>query len=184
MESWCELNSSKRSTLTSSKSVGGSYAHSLTASKSVSVGSYSHSPTQLKHQHQIVAYSHQQDLGPLPKLSKSKSTSWHLDESELKRRRRVASYKVYSVEGRVKSSFRKSFRWFKDKLFEMRYGWYWKYMVFLPWNCHIYVCFYLFIHTHICVSLLCVFHWEDFTHDETICGWIILLVMLLMTPDI
>ena len=161
MESWSELNNSKRRTLTSSTSVGASYAHSLTASKSVSVGSYLHSPTQLKHQHQIVAYSHQQDIGPLPKLSKSKSTSWHLDESELKRRRRVASYKVYSVEGRVKSSFRKSFRWFKDKLFEMRYGWYWNHMVFSSMKLsyiYIYIYVYLFIHTHISVSLLCVFH--------------------------
>ncbi|KAH7295554.1 hypothetical protein KP509_27G054600 [Ceratopteris richardii] len=56
-------------------------------------------------------------------ISKSKSASWSMDDPEMKRRRRVASYKVYAVEGRVKYSLRKSVRWIKDKYLEMRYGW-------------------------------------------------------------
>ncbi|PHT30595.1 hypothetical protein CQW23_29816 [Capsicum baccatum] len=64
-------------------------------------------------------------LPPLPpqqnKLKKGKSTSgstsksWSFNDPEFQRKRRVASYKVYSVEGKVKGSFRRSFRWLKDK---------------------------------------------------------------------
>lgn len=88
--------------------------------------SFSHSPsTNSYFQTQIMPYSQPHgDIGnsvkqPKPKLSKS----WSIDDPELKRRRRVASYKVYTVEGRVKTSFRKSFRWLKTKYMEMRYGW-------------------------------------------------------------
>ncbi|CAN4076676.1 unnamed protein product [Withania somnifera] len=66
-------------------------------------------------------------LPPLPlqsrdwKLKKGKSTSgstsksWSFNDPEFQRKRRIASYKVYSVEGKVKGSLRRSFRWFKDK---------------------------------------------------------------------
>uniref|UniRef100_A0A2C9V7P6 DUF3511 domain-containing protein n=1 Tax=Manihot esculenta TaxID=3983 RepID=A0A2C9V7P6_MANES len=47
--------------------------------------------------------------------SGSVSKSWSFNDPELQRKKRVASYKVYSVEGKVKGSFRKSFRWFKDR---------------------------------------------------------------------
>ncbi|KAM1388333.1 hypothetical protein ACFX2I_016476 [Malus domestica] len=44
------------------------------------------------------------------------SSSWGiLADPELQRKKRVASYKMYSVEGKMKGSFRKSFRWLKDK---------------------------------------------------------------------
>ncbi|KAJ7297875.1 hypothetical protein O6H91_08G114400 [Diphasiastrum complanatum] len=52
------------------------------------------------------------------------SRSWSLyNDPELKRKTRVASYKAYSVEGRVKSSVKRSFRWLKEKYLEVRYGW-------------------------------------------------------------
>ncbi|CAK9136651.1 unnamed protein product [Ilex paraguariensis] len=63
------------------------------------------------------------------KLKKGKSTtgssskSWVFNDPELQRKKRVASYKVYSVEGKVKGSFRKSFRWLKDKYTQVVYGW-------------------------------------------------------------
>ncbi|KAL0394186.1 UNVERIFIED_CONTAM: hypothetical protein Slati_4384800 [Sesamum latifolium] len=66
---------------------------------------------------------------PPQKLKKGKSTngsaskSWSFNDPEFQRKRRVASYKVYSVEGRVKGSFRKSFRWLKDKYTQVVYGW-------------------------------------------------------------
>ncbi|GAA0184419.1 hypothetical protein LIER_31707 [Lithospermum erythrorhizon] len=41
------------------------------------------------------------------KKGKFTSKNWSLNDPELKRRRRVASYKVYTVEG-------KSFGWFKQ----------------------------------------------------------------------
>jgi hypothetical protein len=34
---------------------------------------------------------------------------------ELKRRKRVASYNMYAMEGKLKSSFRNSFKWIKSK---------------------------------------------------------------------
>lgn len=58
------------------------------------------------------------------KNTKTKSSKvWGLNDPEVKRRKRVASYKVYTVEGKVKGSFRKSFRWLKDKYTEIVYGW-------------------------------------------------------------
>lgn len=45
--------------------------------------------------------------------------SWSLNDPEMKRKKRVAGYKVYAVEGKMKGSLRKSFRWIKDIV----YGW-------------------------------------------------------------
>ncbi|CAL4963964.1 unnamed protein product [Urochloa decumbens] len=36
-------------------------------------------------------------------------------DPEMKRRRRVAGYKAYAVEGKVKASIRRGLRWFKRK---------------------------------------------------------------------
>ncbi|RWR78106.1 hypothetical protein CKAN_00661600 [Cinnamomum micranthum f. kanehirae] len=55
--------------------------------------------------------------------SSSSSSKWCFSDPELQRKKRVASYKVYGVEGRMKGSLRKSFRWFKDKYTQMVYGW-------------------------------------------------------------
>ncbi|XP_076914931.1 uncharacterized protein LOC143574101 [Bidens hawaiensis] len=57
------------------------------------------------------------------KKQKSTTKSWSFNDPEFQRKKRVASYKVYSVEGRVKGSFRKSFRWIKDKYTHVVYGW-------------------------------------------------------------
>ncbi|AES73421.1 hypothetical protein MtrunA17_Chr3g0135901 [Medicago truncatula] len=51
------------------------------------------------------------------------SKSLSLSDPELQRKKRVASYKMYSVEGKVKGSFRKSFRWLKNKYSQVVYGW-------------------------------------------------------------
>ncbi|ERN04009.1 hypothetical protein AMTRI_Chr13g85420 [Amborella trichopoda] len=59
----------------------------------------------------------------LKSKSSSGSKSWRLSDPEVKRRKRVAGYKVYAVEGRVKASFRKSFRWIKDKCSDIIHGW-------------------------------------------------------------
>ncbi|MFQ6638442.1 hypothetical protein Gotur_017080 [Gossypium turneri] len=50
------------------------------------------------------------------------SKSWSLNDPELQRKKRVASYKVYDVEGRVKGSLKKSFRWLKDRYTRIVYG--------------------------------------------------------------
>ncbi|XP_057432152.1 uncharacterized protein LOC130724902 [Lotus japonicus] len=53
----------------------------------------------------------------------SLSKSLSLADPELQRKKRVASYKMYSVEGKIKGSFRKSFRWLKNKYSHVVYGW-------------------------------------------------------------
>lgn len=57
------------------------------------------------------------------KKGKSTAKSWSFNDPEFLRKKRVAGYKVYSVEGKVKGSFRKSFRWLKDKYTHVVYGW-------------------------------------------------------------
>ncbi|XP_050367141.1 uncharacterized protein LOC126785481 [Argentina anserina] len=60
--------------------------------------------------------------GKTASVSRSKSSSWALADPELQRKKRVASYKMYSVEGKMKGSFRKSFRWLKVKYSQFFYG--------------------------------------------------------------
>lgn len=63
------------------------------------------------------------------KMKKSKSNigssskSWSFKDPELQRKSRVAGYKVYSVEGKMKGSVRKSFRWIKNTYTQVVYGW-------------------------------------------------------------
>ncbi|MQL85159.1 hypothetical protein Taro_017659 [Colocasia esculenta] len=44
-------------------------------------------------------------------------------DPEMKRRRRVASYKAYAVEGKLKASIRRGIRWIKGKCSELVHGW-------------------------------------------------------------
>ncbi|KAK6153582.1 hypothetical protein DH2020_013221 [Rehmannia glutinosa] len=47
--------------------------------------------------------------------SSSSSKNWNFNvDPELQRKKRVAGYKAYAVEGKMKTSLRKSFRWMKD----------------------------------------------------------------------
>ncbi|GER45032.1 hypothetical protein STAS_21954 [Striga asiatica] len=47
--------------------------------------------------------------------SSSSAKNWNFSmDPELQRKKRVASYKAYAVEGKMKSSLRKSFRWMKN----------------------------------------------------------------------
>lgn len=62
------------------------------------------------------------------KFKKGKSTNgsasktWTFADPELQRKKRVASYKVYTVEGKLKGSLRKSFKWLKDRYTRVVYG--------------------------------------------------------------
>ncbi|KMZ73103.1 hypothetical protein ZOSMA_154G00470 [Zostera marina] len=38
-----------------------------------------------------------------------------LNDPEIQRKKRIANYRAYSVESKMKGSFRKSFRWIKDR---------------------------------------------------------------------
>ncbi|XP_058775605.1 uncharacterized protein LOC131649875 [Vicia villosa] len=44
------------------------------------------------------------------------------NDSEIKRKKRIKSYNVLAVEGKLKSSVRNSFKWIKNKLSDVRYG--------------------------------------------------------------
>ncbi|XP_062213512.1 uncharacterized protein LOC133914420 [Phragmites australis] len=57
------------------------------------------------------------------KRSKSKRRWLALGDPDMERKRRVAAYKAYAVEGKVKGSFRKSFKWIKDRYLHLVYGW-------------------------------------------------------------
>ncbi|XP_039115878.1 uncharacterized protein LOC120251423 [Dioscorea cayenensis subsp. rotundata] len=82
------------------------------------------------------AYSQQASQPPREiKLKKGKSvsassssssapkSSWSFKDPELQRKKRVAGYKIYTMEGRMKGSFRKSFRWLKDRYTQVVNGW-------------------------------------------------------------
>jgi hypothetical protein len=56
-------------------------------------------------------------------VKRSKSKRRWLADPDMDRKRRVAAYKAYGVEGRVKGSLRKSFRWVKDRYLNLVYGW-------------------------------------------------------------
>ncbi|RLN21807.1 uncharacterized protein C2845_PM07G13110 [Panicum miliaceum] len=58
------------------------------------------------------------------KRSKSSKRRWlALADPDMERKRRVAAYKAYAVEGKVKGSFRKSFKWIKDRYLHLVHGW-------------------------------------------------------------
>ncbi|KAF5741544.1 hypothetical protein HS088_TW10G00544 [Tripterygium wilfordii] len=43
------------------------------------------------------------------------SKPWGFGDPEMKRKKRIAKYKVYTVEGNVKASFNKGLRWIKNQ---------------------------------------------------------------------
>ncbi|XWS46583.1 hypothetical protein CRYUN_Cryun14cG0080500 [Craigia yunnanensis] len=56
------------------------------------------------------------DLPPVPtRPSQGASMPWGFTDPEMKRKKRIAKYKVYTVEGKVKASLRKGLRWIKNK---------------------------------------------------------------------
>ncbi|XP_059302518.1 uncharacterized protein LOC132054552 [Lycium ferocissimum] len=47
-------------------------------------------------------------------MSSSSLKNWSFNDPEMQRKKRVVGYKAYGVEGKMKGSFRKSFRWIKN----------------------------------------------------------------------
>ena len=47
--------------------------------------------------------------------SSSAAKPWNFDDPDTKRRKLIAKYKVYTVEGKVKYSLRIGLHWFKNK---------------------------------------------------------------------
>ncbi|XP_017701369.1 uncharacterized protein LOC108510661 [Phoenix dactylifera] len=62
-------------------------------------------------------------LGKGKAASGSSKKGWVFSDPEFQRKKRVASYKLYAVEGRVKGSLRRSFRWLKDRYTLVVNGW-------------------------------------------------------------
>ncbi|KAJ4842819.1 hypothetical protein Tsubulata_046643 [Turnera subulata] len=56
-------------------------------------------------------------------LGSISNKGWSFADPELQRKTRVAGYKAYAVEGKMKGSLRKSFRWVKDTCNQMVHGW-------------------------------------------------------------
>lgn len=94
-----------------------------------SYGVQSRPPTSYEIRSYSSSYAQTQIANRDLKLKKGKNTSgsssnsWSITDYEFQRKKRVASYKMYSVEGKMKGSFRKSFRWLKTKYTQMVYGW-------------------------------------------------------------
>ncbi|CAM6037861.1 unnamed protein product [Sphagnum compactum] len=56
--------------------------------------------------------------------SKSSQPSWsNVVDPEMKRKKRIATYQVFTVEGKMKQTMRNSCRWLKAKYIGARYGW-------------------------------------------------------------
>ncbi|KAL8214861.1 hypothetical protein R6Q57_004310 [Mikania cordata] len=57
------------------------------------------------------------------RTSTSSAKPWGgFSDPESKRKKRIAKYKVYTIEGRVKASFRKGIRWIKSKCSDFIHG--------------------------------------------------------------
>ncbi|KAF8089660.1 hypothetical protein N665_0500s0025 [Sinapis alba] len=54
--------------------------------------------------------------------SHSKTLKGWWNDPEIKRKRRVAKYKLYSAEGKVKKSLRKSYKWIKIQCAKIIHG--------------------------------------------------------------
>jgi hypothetical protein len=70
-----------------------------------------------------VAHAHPSP-SPSKRSSMPRSTDWVGTDPEMKRKKRVAQYKMLSVEAKVKGAVRGSCRWLKTKFLEVRPGWY------------------------------------------------------------
>lgn len=71
-------------------------------------------------------YYHNHKSSKIAKRNKKRSSAFTFslpwNDADNKRRRRVAKYKYYSVEGKVKSSIKKGYSWFKSKCSKVIHG--------------------------------------------------------------
>lgn len=83
------------------------------------------------------------------KKEKSINKSWSFNDAEFQRKKRVATYKMYCIEGKTKGSLKKGFKWLKDKYSQAAYGLWW----FTGFPCN-YSCFHIYIYTMFSSMLL------------------------------
>ncbi|KAL2231276.1 UNVERIFIED_CONTAM: hypothetical protein Sindi_1722000 [Sesamum indicum] len=60
--------------------------------------------------------------GGARKTNPRTSRPWHGGREELKRKKRIAKYKLYAAEGKVKDSFRKGLSWMKRTCSKIVHG--------------------------------------------------------------
>ncbi|OIW17163.1 hypothetical protein TanjilG_18118 [Lupinus angustifolius] len=79
-------------------------------------------PTNMEDLRCADSYAYPYEIGKELKLHKA-SKSWSFNDPELQKKKRVVGYKVYAVEGKMKGSFKKSFKWIKNTFTKVVYGW-------------------------------------------------------------
>eukprot|EP00250_Pteridium_aquilinum_P018316 c24032_g1_i1 orf=890-1297(+) len=73
--------------------------------------------------HKSGLYAIQPYTPPSFQMRERRTRSWDLSaDPELLRKKRLAAYKVYGIEGKVKSTVKKSFHWVKGKYNKLLYG--------------------------------------------------------------
>ncbi|CAA3020709.1 Hypothetical predicted protein [Olea europaea subsp. europaea] len=97
-----------RSYSTSTSSYGSSSVHNPPPPR-VPLPHLDHNPAKINKQKNRVSYS--------------SSKSWSFNDPELQRKKRIASYRAYSMEGKMKGSFKKSFSWIKETCNHVVHGW-------------------------------------------------------------
>ncbi|XP_010512660.1 PREDICTED: uncharacterized protein LOC104788595 [Camelina sativa] len=70
---------------------------------------------------------HQSSIPPPPGAGASTVTHataapWKLFDAETKRKKRIATYKAYAMEGKVKATVKKGFRWIKNRYSQFIHG--------------------------------------------------------------
>ncbi|CAE6080775.1 unnamed protein product [Arabidopsis arenosa] len=54
--------------------------------------------------------------------ARTTTTPWRLLDAETKRKKRIATYKTYALEGKVKTTVKKGFRWIKNRYSQIIHG--------------------------------------------------------------
>lgn len=75
------------------------------------------------HGKQIGSSAKEMKVKKVKRAASKPSKSWSFNDPELQRKKRVAGYKIYAAEGKMKGSLRKSFRWIKHTYTQVLYGW-------------------------------------------------------------
>ncbi|WCJ22288.1 hypothetical protein M5689_004383 [Euphorbia peplus] len=57
-----------------------------------------------------------------PNRNSSAAPPWGFTDPEMKRKKRIAKYKVYTVEGKVKTTIKNGLRWIKNKCSRIIHG--------------------------------------------------------------
>ncbi|KAL9332311.1 hypothetical protein ACSQ67_001921 [Phaseolus vulgaris] len=57
-----------------------------------------------------------------PNSTQGSEKPWRFSDPEAKRKKRIAKYKVYGVEGKVKATLKEGLRWIKKKCSQIAHG--------------------------------------------------------------